>query len=44
MIEDRGKKQIKAIENRLAKQLLDTDRKSIASLFSKNLLTEKLYR
>ena len=35
MIEDQGKKQIKAIENRLANQLLDTDRKPIATLFSK---------
>ena len=35
MIEDQWKKQIKAIENKLAKQLLDTDRKPIASLFSK---------
>ena len=39
------KKQIKAIknsvENRVEKQLLDTDKKSITSLFSKGSLTEE---
>ena len=39
------KKQIKAIknsvENRVEKQLLDTDQKSITSLFSKGSLTEE---
>ena len=34
------KKQIKAIEKRVKKQLLDTVQKSIASLFSGDFLTE----
>ena len=34
-IEEQGEKQIKAIENRVKEQLLDTDQNSIAILFSK---------
>ena len=39
-IEDQGEKKIKAIESRAEKQLLDTDQKSIASLFKK-IITEE---
>ena len=41
MIEDQGGKQIKAIESRAEKQLLHTDQKSIAALFSRHILTEE---
>ena len=34
-IEDQGEKQVKALENQVEKNFLDTDQKSIASLFSK---------
>ena len=40
-IEKQGEKQIKAIENRVEKKLLDTDQRSIASLFSKDFLNEE---
>ena len=40
MIEDRGKKQMKAIEKIVEKQLLDTVQKSIVSLFSEDFLTK----
>ena len=38
MIEKQGEKQAKAIEKRLEKNVLHTDQKSIASLFSKDFL------
>ena len=40
-IEDEEEKQIKAIKNRVQKQLLQTNQKSIFSLFSKDFLTEE---
>ena len=40
-IEDQGEKLIKAIENRVEKKLLDKDKISIASLFSKYFLNEE---
>ena len=40
-IEDQVEKQIKALEVRIEKNLLDTDQKSIASLLSKKNLTEE---
>ena len=40
-IEDQGEKQIKAIGNRVEKNILDTDKKSIACLFSKGFLKEE---
>ena len=44
LIQDQRKKQIKAIENRVEKQLLDTDQKSIPALFSKDVSTlEAIY-
>ena len=41
LIEDQGEKQIEEIKNRDKKQLLDTDQKSITSLFAKDFLTEQ---
>ena len=41
-IEEQAEKQIKAVESRVVKQLLDTDLKSITSLFSKYFLTEEV--
>ena len=41
-IKDQGKKQIKALKNRVEKNVLDTDQKSIASLFSKDFLNEEV--
>ena len=41
MIEDQGEKQIKALKNIVEKKYLDTDQKSIASLFSKDFLNEE---
>ena len=40
-MEDQGGKQITAIESRTEKQLLQTDQKSIAALFSKDILAEE---
>ena len=40
-IEVQGEKQIKALENRVEKKNLNTDKKSIASLFSKDYLNEE---
>ena len=40
-IEDEREKQIEAIKNRVEKQLLDTDKKSNTTLFSKDVLTEE---
>ena len=40
-IEDQVEKQIKALENIVEKEYLDTDQKSIASLFSKDFLNEE---
>ena len=40
-IEDQGEKQENAIENRVKEQFLDTDYKSIDSLFSKDSLNEE---
>ena len=40
-IEDQGEKQIKALENIVEKKYLDTDQKSIPSLFSKDFLNEE---
>ena len=40
-IQNQGKKEVKAIENRVEKKLLDTDQKSIAFLFSKEFLIEE---
>ena len=40
-IEDQVEKQIKALEVRIEKNLLDTDQKSIASLLSKKNVTEE---
>ena len=40
-IEDQGEKQIKAIKNRVKKQLLNTDQKSIIGFFSKDFLSEE---
>ena len=42
-IENQGKKQIKAIENSVRKKILDTDKKSIAFLFSNFLNEEATY-
>ena len=41
VIEDQEEKEIKEIETRTEKQLLDIDQKSILSLFSKDFLTEE---
>ena len=41
MIEDQGEKQTKAISNRVKKQFLHTDHKSITSFFSEDFLNEK---
>ena len=41
MIEDQREKQIKALKNIVEKKYLDTDQKSIASLFSKDFLNEE---
>ena len=40
-IEFQGEKQIKALENRVEKKNLNTDKKSIAPLFSKDFLNEE---
>ena len=40
-IEDQGEKQIKPLENRVEKKNLNTDKKPIASLFSKDYLNEE---
>ena len=40
-IEEKGEKQIKVIKNRVEKEFLDTDEKSVASLFSKDFLNEE---
>ena len=42
-IEDQGKKQIKALENRVEKKFLDTNKKLIASLFPKDVFKWKSY-
>ena len=42
-IQDQGEKQIKAFENGVKKFFLGTDLKSIASLFSKDLLNEDFH-
>ena len=39
-IEHHREKQINALENRIEKEFLDTDKKSITSLFSKDFLNE----
>ena len=41
MIEEQREKEIKALENRFEKNVLDTDQKSISSLFSKNVINEE---
>ena len=40
-IEDQGQEQIKANENRVKKTLLDTDQKSVTTLFQKDFLNEE---
>ena len=41
MIEEQREKEIKALENRFEKNVLDRDQKSISSLFSKNVINEE---
>ena len=40
-IEDQGRKQVKALENRVEKNFLNTDQKSITSFFSKEFLNKE---
>ena len=39
-LKSKEKKQINALENRVKKNFLDTDKKSVSSLFSKDFLKE----
>ena len=41
-IKDQGEKQVKAIKNRIKRQILDTEQKPITDLFSKGLLSEEV--
>ena len=41
-IKDQGEKQVKAIKNRIKRQILDTEQKPIIDLFSKGLLSEEV--